>query len=177
MSDNCAKQGLSDTVTKGVLVAIRKIIQSIDLNSKSLIKRVGLTGPQLTILQEIINRGEVSVGEVAEAISLSQATVTGILERMENRGLLTRRRSEIDRRKVLVKGTDAGKHLLKTAPPLMQEVFLERFNGLQDWEQIMILSSLQRLASLMDTKAIQDTPILASGPINKLADKIYKEEY
>jgi DNA-binding MarR family transcriptional regulator len=177
MNDHCAKQDLSDAIPQNVLIAIRKIIQSIDLNSKSLIKRVGLTGPQLTILQEVINRGEVSMGEIAEAISLSQGTVTGILERMASRGLVTRRRSEIDKRRVLVKGTDAGKQLLKTAPPLLQEVFLERFNSLQEWEKTMILSSLQRLASLMDTKAIQTTPIFVTGPVTQLADKILKEEY
>jgi DNA-binding MarR family transcriptional regulator len=176
MNDNCDRQDLSDTTTQNVLIAIRKIIQSIDLNSKSLIKRVGLTGPQLTILHEVINKGEVSVGEIAEAISLSQGTVTGILERMANRGLVIRRRSEIDKRRVLVKGTDAGKQLLKTAPPLLQEVFLERFNGLQDWEKTMILSSLQRLASLMDTKAIQTASILATGPITEFANKMLKEE-
>lgn len=154
------------TITNSVLIAIRKIIQSVAMNSKSLVKRVGLTGPQLMILQEIAHFGEVSVGEVAKAIILSQGTVTGILERMEKRGLVIRRRSDADRRRVLVQATVAGKQLLETAPPLMQEAFVERFNSLQDWEQTMILSSLQRLVTIMDAKAIQAAPFLAAGPID-----------
>jgi DNA-binding MarR family transcriptional regulator len=161
------KQDTADTITNSVLIAIRKIIQSIAMNSKSLVKRVGLTGPQLMILQEIAQFGEVSVGEVARAISLSQGTVTGILERMEKRDLVIRRRSNSDRRRVLVQVTEGGKQLLETAPPLMQEAFVERFNSLRDWEQTMILSSLQRLVSIMDAKAIQPAPFLASGPIDE----------
>ena len=170
MNANDSQQNLAGTITNSVLIAIRKIIQSIALNSKSLVKRVGLTGPQLTILQEVAQTGEVSVGEVANAISLSQGTVTGILERMEMRGLVARKRSDIDKRRVLVQITAAGEQLLETAPPLMQEVFIERFNGLQEWEQTMILSSLQRLVSLMDAKTIEAAPILATGPIGESAN-------
>lgn len=165
------RQDLTSIITNDVLIAIRKIIQSIALNSKSLVKRVGLTGPQLMILQEVVQAGEVSVGEVAKAISLSQGTVTGILERMEKRGLVTRRRSNSDRRRVLVQATVAGDELMQTAPPIMQEAFVERFGALQDWEQAMILSALQRLVAIMDAKAIHAAPILAAGPIEESVAK------
>ena len=74
------RQAAPDIAANQVLVSLRKIIQSIATNSRSLVKRVGLTGPQLMILQEIACAGETSVGELAKAISLSQGTVTGILE-------------------------------------------------------------------------------------------------
>ena len=171
MTTNTARADDAGTVTHHVLIALRKIIQSIAMNSKSLVKRVGLTGPQLMILQEVAHAGDVSVGEVAKAISLSQGTVTGILERMQNRGLVTRRRSDTDRRRVLVQATEAGNALLETAPPLMQEAFVERFNSLPDWEQTMILSSLQRLVGIMDARSIEAAPILAAGPIDEPAVK------
>lgn len=171
-----ARQVPPGVITNDVLIALRKIIQSIALNSKSLIKRVGLTGPQLMILQEVAHAGEVSVGEVAKAISLSQGTVTGILERLEKRELVARRRSDTDRRRVMVHVTPSGKSLLKTAPPLMQEAFVERFNSLQDWEQTMILCSLQRLVAIMDANAIHAAPILAAGPIDESAAKTEAEK-
>ena len=163
---NNGKNRLPRSLSDHVMIALRKIIQAIDLNSKSLIKRVGLTGPQLVILQEIGHSDEVSVGEIAKAISLSQGTVTGILERMEKRALVARRRSESDKRRVMVRITADGKKVLETAPPLMQESFVEQFNHLQEWEQSMILSSLQRLVSIMDAKSLKAAPILATGPIN-----------
>lgn len=169
MNTHKLNQDTAGVITNSVLISLRKIIQSIAINSRSLVKRVGLTGPQLTILLEVSNSGEVSVGEVAKAISLSQGTVTGIIERLENRGLVVRRRSEFDRRRVLVKTTAAGQQLLDTAPPLMQEVFVERFNNLQEWEQTMILSSLQRLVSIMDAKSIEAAAILSTTIIDDSA--------
>ena len=160
------RPGSAQSVCDQVLISLRRIIQSIDLHSRYLVKRVGLTGPQLVILQEVHQSGEVATGEIARAISLSQATVTGILERMEKRGLVTRRRSDIDRRRVIVSLTPTGEALLAEAPPLMQESFVDEFSQLQDWEQSMILSALQRLVSMMDAKTLKAAPILTTGPID-----------
>ena len=162
------------TISDNVMIALRKIIQAIDLNSKKLVKRVGLTGPQLVILQEISNIGKATSGEIARAVSLSQPTVTGILERMEKRGLLTRQRSRHDKRRIMVSITENGRNVLKDAPPLMQEAFVERFSSLQEWEQNMILSALQRLVSIMDAKAIQAAPFLETSPIGNQPAKIDK---
>ena len=149
-----------------VMIALRKIIQVFDINSRKLVKRVGLTGPQLVILQEVALLGEVTVGKIAQAVSLSQATVTGILERLENRGLLVRQRSEFDRRRVLVRITAKGEKVLEKAPPLMQETFVERFYSLQEWEQNMILGSLQRLVSIMDAEKIEVASLLTPDVID-----------
>jgi DNA-binding MarR family transcriptional regulator len=148
-----------------VLVAIRRIIQAIDLHSRYLAKHFGLTGPQLMILREVAAGGDQSVGDVARAVSLSQATVTGICERLEKRALITRMRAETDRRRVLVTITETGSDFLRQAPPPMQESFIEQFDRLKDWEQMMILSSLQRLVELTNAKKIDAAPILSTGPI------------
>lgn len=163
------------TVSDSVLIALRKIIQAIEMNSKKLVKRVGLTGPQLVILQEIARCGEVTAGEIARAVSVSQATVTGILDRMENRGLLARQRSDSDKRRIMVSITPTGRQILEDAPPLMQEAFVERFSSLQEWEQTMILSALQRLVFIMDAKAIQAAPFLATSPFDNPTPKTDEE--
>jgi len=62
--------------------------------------------------------------------------------------------------------TQAGETLLVDTPPLMQEAFVEAFDGLEDWEKSMILSSLQRMVALMDARRIQAAPILATGPLD-----------
>ncbi len=163
------------SVTDNVIISLRKIIRAIDMNSKKLVKRVGLTGPQLVLLNEIARSGENTAGEIARAVSLSQATVTGILERLEKRGLLVRQRSQRDKRRIMVSITDAGRQILATGPPMMQEAFVERFSNLQEWEQTMILSALQRLVSIMDAKAIDASPFLSTGPVDSQATKPEEE--
>ena len=166
--------------TKGicqqVLVSIRQVIQAIDLHSRYLLRNYGLSGPQLVILQELSKRGEISIGELARAISLGQATVTGILTRLEMRGLVTRRRCSEDKRRVLIRVTDACDRLLQSAPPLIQENFMEQFSSLLDWEQTMILSSLQRLVSMMDANTLKAAPILTTNPISKTRNQIQINE-
>lgn len=159
--DNTAKKSTL-SISDSVMIELRKIMQAIDINSKSLSKRVGLTGPQLVILRELSNLEGATVGEIARLVNLSQATVTGILERMERRSLVVKQRSDLDKRRVLVQITESGKRLLDHSPPLMQEAFVEKFNHLPTWNQTMILSSLQQLVALMDAKSIKSAPFLAA---------------
>ena len=159
------------SISEHVIISLRKIIQAIDMNSKQLIKRVGLTGPQLVLLNEIARAGEVTAGEIARAVSLSQATVTGILERLEKRSLIVRQRSDQDKRRIMVRITDAGQQILEAGHPLMQEAFVEQFSSLQEWEQTMILSALQRLVSIMDARKIDAAPFLSTGPVDRQTTK------
>jgi DNA-binding MarR family transcriptional regulator len=152
-----------EPIENQVLVALRRIIRSIDMHSRTLVKHYGLTGPQLVILKQISEHDEISPGYLAKEVSLSQATVTGITERLAKRGYIVRRRSENDRRRVLLSVTQEAEQMLDSGPPIMQVDFIEAFNRLKDWEQSMILSSLQRLVNLMDAEAVDAAPILTTA--------------
>ena len=164
--------GDTRSVCHDVLVAMRRIIQAVDLHSRYLLRNYGLTGPQLVILQEMTKHREISIGELAKGISLGQATVTGILTRLENRGLVVRRRSNRDKRRVFVRTTKDCEQLLEAAPPPVQETFMEQFNNLKDWEQTLILSGLQRLVSMMNASALNAEPILSTDPLIDTPDRV-----
>ena len=123
-----------------------------------------MTGPQALILKALQN-GSLSAGELATRVSLSQGTVTDILKRLEQRGLIIRIRDIKDRRRVMVEVTGAGSAVLLRSPPLLQERFTQRFKNLQDWEQTQLLASLQRIAAMMDAKDIDAAPVLSSGSV------------
>ncbi|MDX1757003.1 MAG: MarR family transcriptional regulator [Marinobacter sp.] len=148
-----------------VLVALRRVIRATDLHSKRLSKHAGLTGPQLLIMRTIRDLGEVTIGTIAEQVSLSQATVTTILDRLEHRKLVYRVRSTQDKRKVHAHLTEEGADILARAPQPLQEEFIEKFQSLQEWEQTMIISSLQRVANMMDADKIDASPVLDVGSV------------
>jgi DNA-binding MarR family transcriptional regulator len=150
-----------------VLIAIRKIIRATDIHSRRLIRTIGLTAPQLLLLQAIRNLGAVAISRLAMEVSLSQATVTTIIDRLEDRGLVTRQRSDCDKRVVHALLTDAGRELLKSAPTPIQEAFSTRFAQLPDWEQSQILAALQRVASMMDAESLDAGPFLEIGEIDR----------
>lgn len=150
-----------------VLIALRRVIRATDLHSKYLAKTTGLTAPQILLLQAIRDKGQVTIGEIANEISLSQATVTTIVDRLEKRGLVYRERSTQDKRKVHAHLTDEGLAMLQTAPKPLQDQFAREFGDLQEWEQTMIISSLQRIAQMMDAQHIDASPVLDVGTIDR----------
>ncbi len=153
--------------TDEVLVSLRRVIRATDLHSKYLAKTTGLTAPQILLLQTIRDKGQVTIGELANEISLSQATVTTILDRLEKRKLVYRERSTQDKRKVHAYLTDTGVETLQAAPMPLQDHFTRQFGDLQNWEQTMIIASLQRVAQMMDAQHIDASPVLDIGIIDR----------
>ncbi|WP_334048051.1 MarR family winged helix-turn-helix transcriptional regulator [Alteromonas gracilis] len=150
-----------------LLVALRRVIRAVDLRSKQLSKHVGLTGPQLLVMQNIEERPGIMVREIAENINLSPATITNILDRLESRDLATRIRSTQDKRKVGVYLTERGKEAVVDAPRPLQEHFVERFSQLKEWEQSQMVATVQRIASMMDAEDIDASPFLELGSISE----------
>lgn len=150
-----------------VLVALRRVIRATDLHSKQLIKTATVTAPQLLLMQAIKRQGDAIISELAHEVSLSQATVTTILDRLERRELIFRKRSEADKRKVHVYLTEDGEKILRKAPTALQHQFAEKFAALNDWEQSMILSALQRIAQMMDAQDIDASPFLETGELDE----------
>lgn len=159
-----------------VLIALRRVIRATDLHSKHLSKTTGLTAPQILLLQTLHGKGEVTIGELAHKMSLSQATVTTILDRLEKRNFVYRRRSQEDKRKVHAHLTDQAIATLKTAPLPLQEHFTRQFANLQEWEQTMIISALQHIAQMMDAEHIDASPVLDIGKLDRQGSALEKTE-
>ena len=150
-----------------VLVSIRQIIRAIDLHSKKLSKESGLTGPQLILMRSIEELGEVTIRQLSQHTNMSQATATAILDRLERNGYVRRVRSTTDKRKVHAHLTDEGKARLSAAPLPLQESFINKFQSLEEWEQTLLLSSVQRISAMMNAEDIDVAPVLELGSITK----------
>ena len=136
-------------LSEEILITLRQITRAMSIYSKSLDKHYGLTSPQLLILHELLQSDQIAIGEIAKKISLSQATVTDIIDRLTIKGLVTRTKNNLDRRQVLIKITSNGINIINKRPSLLQEEFLIEFNKLQKWEQHLLLSSVERIALMM----------------------------
>lgn len=146
-----------------VLVALKRIIRAIELHSKKLVNQYGITGPQAFVLKRIIYYKQVPSGILARDVNLSHATVTSILDRLEKQKYIVRIPSNEDKRKILIEATPAAIKMFKNAPPLLQEEFISAFTRLESWEQTAMLSTLQRMATMMDAKNIKVSPVLSAN--------------
>lgn len=146
-----------------ILIALRRIIRAVDLRSKTLVKETGLTAPQLVVLQALARSGATKPSALSREVSLSQPTVTAILERLTKAGLVKRAKSDEDRRAVLAELTEKGADVAASSPQLLQAGFIEAFHQLPSWERHMLIASLQRIAALMNAEGLDASPILAAG--------------
>lgn len=146
-----------------VLIELRKIIRAIDLHSKQIQKVSGVTGPQLLVLHAIDKAKEITTGNIAREVSLSQATVTSILDRLEAKEYVQRIRSTSDKRKVFVSLSIKGQGLIDSAPPLLQDKLINNITMLSADEQQQILDSLQRLSAMMGADEIDASPVIVTS--------------
>lgn len=158
---------MEQELTPAVLRAIRRVLRAADQGGRKLAAATGLTPSQLLVLQEIERRRETTPSAVAASLQFGQATVTNIVDRLESTALVTRSRSERDKRQVVLRPTQKGRTMLETAPDLLQNRFQGRFAKLPPWEQAMILAALERLGELLDASEIDAAPLIDTGVIDR----------
>ncbi|HET6630881.1 MAG TPA: MarR family winged helix-turn-helix transcriptional regulator [Woeseiaceae bacterium] len=150
------------------LVALRRILRATELNSKLLANQTGLTTSQFILLQKVVREGKVSPSALARSARLTQATVTSLVDKLERARLVTRRRDTEDRRRIWIEPTAAGRQAVAESPDLLHDRFRARFLKLEDWEQAMIITALERVSMLLDAGAIDASPVLDIGDLDRL---------
>ena len=150
-----------------LLVSLRQITRAIDLYSKQLHKQSGLTISQLLVLETIARLSKPTLGAIAREILLSQATVSNLADRLEKNDLVARRKMGPDKRTINLVLTPQGESKVKDAPELLQSGFLREYRKLESWEQHMLISSMQRIAAMMNADDIDAAPILTPGEVEK----------
>jgi len=155
------------TDSQDVLVALRRILNATELHVKETARATGLTPSQLVVLQTIQHLGSVPISWVAKEINLTQATVTTILDRLEEIGLVYRQRDLTDKRIVHALLTDEGTKVVDRAPVGLQRRFLEAFDALQAWERNWVLGALERVGEMMQVDSSDASPILDVGAVDR----------
>ncbi len=146
-----------------ILQALRRIIRAVDIHSRKLNSEFSITTPQMICLRTLAKREYMTLSELASDVNLCISTVNGIVDRMEAKGILTRNRSEKDRRKVVLKITGSGLRIVEQAPSLLQERFSKSLQKLSPLEQTALTLSLEKVVKMMGAEDIDASPNLLSG--------------
>jgi DNA-binding MarR family transcriptional regulator len=126
--------------------------------TRAVADQYGLTGSQLLVVK-ILEEGQgTSLSELSERLRAKNSTVTGIVDRMERDGIVTRTRSETDRRVVHLGLTGKGKKLAQTAqidPMHLFRALLQDLDGKDaaDLERIMTKLA-RRVRELFDAGSL-----------------------
>lgn len=137
-------------VESEIVQCLRRIVRGIDVRSRALSREYELTWPQLAALRELERLGKCPVGRLAAEMAIGAPTVTGIVDRLEQGGLVRRLREEGDRRKVMVALTDDGRRLLLRKPSLLNERVRQQLADLPEPQQQQMLVALRQLVAMME---------------------------
>ena len=162
----------STNMEESILLSVRRIMRAIDMHSSFLARQYGLTSPQLICLKKLAGEKGLTPGGLAKEVHLSHATVTGIINRLEKKGWVQRTRSTADGRSYWLRLTDSGMSMMQSAPSMLQDQFMHKLSKLAEWEKTMILSSLQRITTILNVESIVAAPVLTTGPVEAPAEKI-----
>jgi len=138
---------------------VRHLMQLLQTRSKKIRKETGITGPQMLAMKTLSEHPDLSISEIARRIFLHPATVVGIVDRLEERSFVKRRRSKKDLRQVNVRLTAKGRNALRKAPGAAQAPVLGALEALPDRKLKRLSVSLAQLVRILE--------LAAKGPLPK----------
>lgn len=145
------------TAIAKIVQSFRRIFKAIHQYSEEVLKEFGVTGPQLWLLKTLREEGGTSVGELSEKMYLHISTVSGIIDRLEAKGYVVRKREARDRRVVTVHLTAAGKRIVDRAPEPSQGKLLYSLQTLSEKDVLEMHDALQKIVRLMELEQIEAT--------------------
>lgn len=140
----------SDASIADIIKSVRRITRATDIRSKQVAREIGLTIPQIVVLDAVRLFGEMTTAAISRHADLSAATTVVILDKLEQKGLVSRRRSPADRRIVHTRLTARGAAMLAGAPSLFNDRFIGGFAALPVRERRRIAAAFRKVADLMD---------------------------
>lgn len=160
-------QGLAPEVTRDqvreITYQIRRLMQAGELYTKELNKTHQVSVPQLYCLLALYEHGPLPPSQIAKYVMVNSSTVTGIIDRLEQKGLVSRLRDSPDRRVINIQLTEAGKDLARNAPPPVQHKIVEGLKRLPQSKINKIVQSLHTLTHMLEIPDL-DMEYPASNP-------------
>ena len=142
-------------LVKEIIYQIRRLIQAKELYTKELNKKYQVSASQLNCLLALYENGPLPPSQIARYIMVKSSTVTGIIDRLEQKGLVNRTRTSPDRRVITVELTESGKTLAENAPPPIQQKVLEGLRSLPHGEIEKIVLGLNMLTAMLDVQDLE----------------------
>lgn len=125
-----------------------KAYQQVNLTARQRLTPHGVTPVQYAVLRALAERAGQSGAELGERLRLDSATITGLLDRLEQAGLLERRPDAADRRANRVHLTQRARALQPALDQVMDELNADILGGFQATEAQQLVNQLAALGGV-----------------------------
>ncbi len=145
-----------------ILIKLRKIVRSVNLESKRVEKQFDVSIPQLLCLQFLADQHEyrANAKQLKEFLNLNASTVSGIISRLEKKGFVAKLPKLNDRRITWISLTVKGMEILKNAPITFQQKLSEKLQELPPEKIKTIVEGIDLLTKLMEVEEMEAIPIV-----------------
>jgi len=140
---------------KEIVFLIRRLMQAGSLYTKELDKKYHVSAPQLSCLLGLYDNGPLYLSQIAKLIMVKSGTITGIIDRLEQKDLVRRIRNSHDRRVITIELTDTGKKLAQNAPYPIQQKIVDGLLRLPASKKNTIVDSLNMLVHMLDAQDLE----------------------
>ncbi len=146
----------NELLIKEIVGAIRKFVRAVSLDAFKMSKEYGLTGPQSTLLRTLVKEGPLSSASLSRRLYVTPSNITGIIDRLEKKGLVERIRKDRDRRIVLINLTESGAELSNSLPDPIEKKLIYELADLKP-EHVRILALvMNQILNLIDAKGVDE---------------------
>jgi DNA-binding MarR family transcriptional regulator len=147
-----------------ILIKLRKIVRSVNLESKRVEKEQGVSIPQLLCLQFLAEQKDyrANATKLKDFLNLNASTISGILRRLEKKGLVAKLPKALDKRVTLISLTASGMKLIQSAPITFQQKLSEKLQALPPDKLKTIIEGIDLLTNIMEVDEIDASPIITS---------------
>ena len=152
---NTKNKILPSDQTKQIIFSIRRLIQASELYTKELNKKYQISAAQLNCILTLFEFGSLPPSKIADHMMVKSSTVTGVVDRLELKGLVERMRNSPDRRVITIQLTEAGKKLAQNAPPPIQQKIIDGLKKTEKAKIDQIVRSLNILTSMLDVQDLE----------------------
>ena len=154
-SKNKMKTDFPRDLTREIIFSMRKLMQGAEHYTKELNKKYQVSAAQLNCLLSLYEHGSLPPSQIANHMMVKSSTVTGVVDRLERKGLVIRTRNSPDRRIINIELTEAGKKLAKNAPPPIQQKIIDGLKNLPEKEIKRIVIALTKLSDMLDVQDLE----------------------
>jgi len=152
-----------DQYLERIFLVLRNIAHLSSIYSKYLQKNFDVTTSQLLCLRALAHKDGLSAGEIGRRIFIKPGTITGLIDRLEVKGLVRRTRVHKDRRVINVEITQAGRDLVASAPVPVQSLLAINLKKLSLEEVERMTQALELLLKLMQSEEVTTELTLATS--------------
>ena len=118
-----------------ILISSYRMVRDLDRATTKICSSYGLTYPQFQVLEALLHKGDLTVGEIRDSILSSNGTIPVIINNLEKMEMVTRTKDPLDNRRTIISLTDKARDTIKQVWNENEKMFISKFSVWNDDEK------------------------------------------